>query len=250
MAKGPVPQWKPTWWARYHAPMLGTETHFGWQSATSRLWVMDGLAAGDEGWDDWLVRGDFHLESSASILDQVVGVGRHPARKVLIGGKQGVWRINRHGGALGSMLGDKYLTSHRLGREIRLSQELRHHGVATPEVLLGLALREGLFWRQHLVTAEVEFCRTVFDSRKDRNALGAADALLDRLADLGLWATDLHPDNMLWQKSSQTCWVIDLAGARLLGRPLKPVERESIRARFVRYFKKHAGRVPTRFDAD
>lgn len=211
---------------------------------------MDGLAAGEEGWDDWLVHGELHMETTAALLNQVVGMGRNPARKVLIGGKPGVWRVNHHGGTFGRLLGDKYISSRRLAKEIRLSQELRQHGVATPEVLLGLAIRHGFFWRQHLVTAEVDHCRTVFDSRNDRNALSAADGLLGRLADLGLWSTDLHPDNMLWQESTRTCWVIDLPGARLLGRPLKSAERESIRGRFVRYFKKHAGRVPSRFDAD
>ena len=227
--------------------MPDSRTHFGWSTRSAKLWITDGLRAGSEGWDSWLEDTETHLERSAQMCDGVIGVGRHPARKVHVGGLAAVWRVNHHGGLLGSVLKHRYASAQKLSQEIRLSQRLQEEGVLTPRVLLGYARVHGMFWKQHLVTEEVPDCQTVFAARKDRNALAAADALLDRVANLGLWATDLHPDNLLWQHKEQKCWLIDLAGARLLGRPLRPQEREARRARFIRYFAKHSGEVPTRF---
>ena len=214
------------------------------------MWVKEGLISGPEGWDAWLLDGEEYLRKNAKACNRVVGVGRALAKQVQIDGLMGVWRTNRHGGILGSLQGDRYFSSYRLACEIRLSQELRNHGIATPEVLLGLAVRHGFFWRQHLVTAEVLESSTVFSSRENSEVLVAASHLLNRLASLGLYASDIHPGNMLWQESTNTCWIIDLAGARLLGRPLRSNERESMRRRFVRYFRKYAGEIPYCFQSE
>jgi hypothetical protein len=196
--------------------------------------------------------------------------------------RAGVWRINRHGGLLGGVQGDRYRTPARLQAEIELSEALRSQGIPTPQVLLALAVKHGLSWRQHLVTAEVDGAVTVFDARQQPAALEAADQLLDQLCEVGLWATDLHPGNMLWQESSSSqagpsragrtgqpgqagrsrqdrtdergeageagrCWVIDLAGAKLLPNPLTAEQRLARRKRFARYFAKHGGEIPARF---
>jgi hypothetical protein len=50
---------------------------------------------------------------------------------------------------------------------------------------------------------------------------------------------------MLWVAETQQAWVIDLAGAKLLGRKLNAKEREARLKRFERFFVKHAGQMPS-----
>lgn len=211
-----------------------------------RLWLAEGLSKEDPA--SWLAGGEALLEARAHAAgDRVLGTGRGAARGVEIGGRPGVWRVNRHGGLLGGLQGARYRSPDRLAQEVKLSAWLRSQGVLTPEVLLALAVRESGFWRQHLVTEEVLGAHTVFDAREDEAALAAAEAMLEQLFELGLWASDLHPGNLLWQPAAQSCWLLDLAGASLRGRPLDAGERAARRARFARYFQKHAGAVPPRF---
>jgi len=213
-----------------------------------RLWLADGLLGEDTA--AWLAGGEALLEARARAAgNRVLGTGRGAARGLEVGGRPGVWRVNRHGGLLGGLQGARYRSPDRLAREVMLSSWLRSHGVDTPEVLLALAVHQGGFWRQHLVTEEVCDARTVFEAREDSAALAAADAMLEQVFELGLWATDLHPGNLLWQRDPAPgrCWLLDLAGASLRERPLKPEERRARRDRFARFFKKHAGEVPARF---
>ncbi len=216
-----------------------------------RLWLAHGLSGEDT--SAWLARGEALLEERAHAAgDRVLGTGRGAARALQIGGRPGVWRVNRHGGLLGGLQGARYRSPDRLAREVLLSSWLRSQGVDTPAVLLALAVRQGRFWRQHLVTEEVCDARTVFDAREEEQALAAAEAMLERVFELGLWATDLHPGNLLWQPNSASaepgrCWLLDLAGASLRNRPLTQEERRTRRERFARFFQKHAGAVPTRF---
>lgn len=214
------------------------------------------MAASLEGEDPaaWLAGGAEALALRAAETGggRVLGEGRGAARALTLGGRLGVWRHNRHGGLMRDLLVDRYVSSVRLAREVALSTELRKAGVATPEVLLALAERRGGWVRQHLVTEEVVGAVTVFDAREDVAALAAADALLEQVFELGLWATDLHPANLLWQADAGhseggRCWIIDLAGAAMRMGPLRPQERAARRARFARYFQKHAGSVPARF---
>jgi Lipopolysaccharide kinase (Kdo/WaaP) family len=224
-----------------------------------RLWLADGLEGEDAA--AWLAGGEALLEARARVAgDRVLGTGRGSARGLEVGGRPSVWRVNRHGGLLGGLQGARYRSPDRLAREVLLSAWLRSQGVDTPEVLLALAVREGAFWRQHLVTEEVVGARTVFAARDDAHALDAAEAMLERVFDLGLWATDLHPGNLLWQSQPSSgsgagprpsepgrCWLLDLAGASLRERPLNAEERHARRERFARFFQKHAGAVPARF---
>lgn len=255
--------------------MAESATHLLQTAPGVRLWLAPEVAEAENA-AEWLQRGEQLLEQRAAEANAVIGGGRHQTRRVLLGdqaghvdpnasGWHGVWRINRHGGLLGSVQGDRYRTPTRLQAEIELSEALRSRGIATPRVLLALAVKHGLSWRQHLITEEVAGAVTVFDARKDQEALTAADQLLQRLCDVGLWATDLHPGNMLWQAAELTaetansahptatgrgasrCWVIDLAGAKLLPNPLNPEQRLARRRRFARFFAKHGGEVPPLF---
>jgi lipopolysaccharide kinase (Kdo/WaaP) family protein len=218
------------------------------QAPGVRLWLHPQVADLEE-FSNWLSDGEAQLLARAGQADLVLGTGRGAARRVVLGeaaaALHGVWRINRHGGFLAELLGDRYASPARLMAEIRLSSALRNLGVATPRVLLAMAVRHGLSWRQHLVTEEISDALTIFAAREQPEALAAADELLNQLCQIGLWAPDLHPGNMLWQGGR--CWVIDLAGARLLPQALNSEQTAARRARFARYFAKHGGRVPTRF---
>jgi hypothetical protein len=50
---------------------------------------------------------------------------------------------------------------------------------------------------------------------------------------------------MLWVAETQQAWVIDLAGAKMLGKQLSSKEREARLKRFERFFVKHAGKMPS-----
>ena len=220
-----------------------------WKRPAARLWVADELAGQSAEWAFWCgPAGLRRLADSAAAEDRVLGEGRAAARAVQVQGAAGVWRTNRHGGALAGLLDDRYLGPGRLHAEILLSERLREQGLPTPRPLLALALRRGGWWRQHLVTEEVVDARTVYALRAEAAVVEAAGRLLTQLFDAGLWATDLHPDNLLWQASRGTCWVLDLAGATLRGRPLDARERETRVARFLRFVEKHAGGLPHGFE--
>ncbi|MDA0667849.1 MAG: hypothetical protein O3A95_04950 [Planctomycetota bacterium] len=196
-------------------------------------------------WEDWLLEGEAHLEKLALAADRVLGKGRGASRSVVFtNGAAGVWRVNRHGGMLGNLQGDRYPSPERLQLEVELSEGLRAEQVRTPRVLLALAVKDGKKWRQHLVTEEVAGAETVFAARKKPAALVAAGQLMDQVFELGLWATDLHPDNLLWREQDQSCWLIDLAGAKRLSQPLDASQRAARIDRFFRYYRKHAGEEP------
>ncbi len=222
---------------------LGAETadaHPVAANARARLWLAPRLLAGLN-LQQWLADGELLLSAQAR---EEAGSGRGAARRVALAGNEGVWRVNRHGGLLGRLRGDRFGSPRRLAREVEVVARLRRLEIATPPVLLALAVRRGGAWRQHLLTALVPDACTLFEVRQDAGAAAAARALLEELFDVGLWASDLHPANLLWQPGPRCCWIVDLAGARLLQRPLRRGERRARIARFLRYFVKHAGAVP------
>ncbi|HJM38567.1 MAG TPA: lipopolysaccharide kinase InaA family protein [Planctomycetota bacterium] len=204
------------------------------------LWVRRGIEL-PGGVDNWQHRGQERLESLAG---DVCGAGRGAVRKLPLGERHGIWRRNLHGGFFGALLGDRFLDAERLTEEVVVSETLRAQGVATPKVLLAYAERKGLFWQQHLVTEEVQSAQTIYEARKSPAAIAEAMKLLESLFDLGFWAADMHPANLLWQPESSQCWLIDLAVSSFLGRPLNPMERAARLQRFRRYFQKHAGSIP------
>lgn len=216
--------------------------------SSTNAWLMMAPNVAEElSSQEWLADGPRLLEEAAEAADnRVLGHGRGAARAISLGAPAmaGVWRTNRHGGLFGKIGERRYRSPRRLQREVCLVSTLRRADLPTPEILLAYAHRQGLWWEQHLVTAEVTGACTLFAAADEDAALEAARRLLARLFAVGLWATDLHPDNLLWQPESGICWLIDLAGARLLGRPLRRQERSARVERFLRYFDKHAGRRP------
>ncbi|MDP6850371.1 MAG: lipopolysaccharide kinase InaA family protein [Planctomycetota bacterium] len=204
------------------------------------LWVRRGVELPSEA-NSWLQSGATNLETLAG---EACGKGRGTARKIRLGELEGVWRKNLHGGLLRNVFGGHFLDVERLTEEVVVSETLRAQGVLTPKVLLAFAQRRGPFWQQHLVTEEVSSAETIFEVRDNPVAILKAMELLESLFQLGFWATDLHPANLLWQAEDERCWLIDLAMCSFLGRPLNPVERTARLHRFRRYFQKHGGSIP------
>jgi 3-deoxy-D-manno-octulosonic acid kinase len=111
------------------------------------------------------------------------------------------------GGALASLLGDRYL---RLGRsrpaaEAHWAREAEWRGVPTPRVMAGVWYPAGLFYRADLVTLYVPYSadlgRILFgepdEARSRAEALAAAGRLIVRAAEAGLFHPDLNAKNVL-----------------------------------------------------
>ena len=217
--------------------------------STKQLWMYSAVAVND-------VFGE--ITTGQRVLDILnkaklaaarnVGCGRALTPAVNIEGISGVWRTNRHGGLLGGMLGSRYAGTDRLRAEIDVAQRLSALRFNTPQILLAAAIRDGMYWNQHLVTAEVKGSITVFDARDNEMAMRATGQCLNKLFDAGYCASDLHPLNMLWVAESQKVWVIDLAGAKMLSQSLTAKQRSSRMQRFERYFVKHAGQMPSKIE--
>lgn len=116
-------------------------------------------------------------------------------------------RHYRRGGAVASLLGDRYL---RLGtprpfRELAASEEVRARGVETPRVVAAAVYPAGVFYRGDLVTDFVEGARDLAEilfsddeepSRR-RRAAAAAGALVGELGRAGIHHRDLNAKNVL-----------------------------------------------------
>lgn len=136
-------------------------------------------------------------------------------------------RHYRRGGAVASLLGDRYL---RLGtprpfRELAASEEVRARGVETPRVMAATVYPAGAFYRGDLVTEFVEGARDLAEilfsddeepSRR-RRAAAAAGALVGDLAEAGVHHRDLNAKNVLLVGEGEAlrALVLDLDRCRL-----------------------------------
>jgi len=149
-------------------------------------------------------------------------------------------RPARRGGLVGSWLGDRFLSSARVERELLRWLALRERGAALPEPVLCLSRREGLFWRQAFAAvdhpAAVDGAAWLASQgepearAETRKSLAAgAEALARALRgfhDAGAIHGDLQLRNLLFERTqagtgdgmqaeSWRCLLIDLDRARL-----------------------------------
>ncbi len=160
----------------------------------------------------------------------------------------GEWVVRRYrrGGAVASMLHDRYF---RLGeprplRELTVSAAARERGVRTPEVMaLGL-YPSRWFLRADIATtyipdsedlAQLGFGQSKRSSEERRAAFTAGGRLVDELAVAGLAHADLNLKNILirFGSGAPEAWVLDLDRARM-GR----ASARSMRARLERSLTK------------
>jgi hypothetical protein len=166
-------------------------------------WESGALALGLERREGWATA----LDSAASLPG-----GRGPQRLLETPSWPGAVRIRpaHRGGMLGPWLGDRFLTTSRPGRELRLWLALRARGASLPEPVLAASLRRGPFWHNLFGSVHLERAIDGADwlrrpcSERER-ALGAR-----RLArairgfhDAGGVHGDLHLGNVLFEGSGE-----------------------------------------------
>ncbi len=153
--------------------------------------------------------------------------GRGPAvRLPLASGETLLLRRSLHGGMLGPILGDHWLTLRRPLAEVGVTSTLRAAGAPVPTPVLVLGWRSArLLWQAAVGTIVEEdtvdarvFLETAPDSRALREAACAAGLAVRRLHDAGAQHADLHLGNLLLRTGSgePRAIIIDLDKAHLV----------------------------------
>lgn len=199
-----------------------------------------------------------------------VAGGRAPHRLVLLPRDATRLRIRpaRHGGALGGLLGGRYLSPERAPRELALWLALHRRGLPLPTPVAAIASRSAGLWSCHFATVERERARDGLawlaadpaPATLRRGALAFARALR-RLHDAGVVHGDLHLRNLLFEGTEDrdddgelVCLFVDLDHAKVHGRTdaaVPPRARLAELARLMRSIEKHglADRVDARLRA-
>lgn len=142
-------------------------------------------------------------------------------------------RIERHGarpvilkryfrGGLVRFLGDRYLTSIPIRREIRVSEHLRARGVGAVEIVAAEARRSRWGWcRLSILSWEIPGVRRFSDLLRDvrgrerARILGSVAAAVRELHDAGVLHGDLNVDNILVGPDRVS--FVDFDRSRILG---------------------------------
>ena len=157
------------------------------------------------------------------------GAGRGATGLVALaaGGPAAVVRRLQHGGLLGPLLGERYLSATRALHELEVTAGLRSAGAPVPEPVFALALRRGPFWTHALATLyeegavdALQFLASSPDESRVLRAAAAIGAAVRRFHDAGGRHPDLHVKNLLLRetRAGAEAIVIDLdrgaAGAK------------------------------------
>jgi len=157
------------------------------------------------------------------------GAGRGATGLVALaaGGPAAVVRRLQHGGLLGPLLGERYLSATRALHELEVTARLRAAGAPVPEPVFALALRRGPFWTHALATLyeegavdALQFLASSPDESRVLRAAAAIGAAVRRFHDAGGRHPDLHVKNLLLRetRAGAEAIVIDLdrgaAGAK------------------------------------
>jgi len=181
--------------------------------------------------------------------------GRGGVGRLDLGGLQLVVRPFRRGGALGSLLKDRYRSPQRARAELATLAALRHEGVPVAVPVAAVARRRGAFWRLRLCTewlpaAEPAPAFLAHHPELRRHAAGAIGTVVQLAFAAGLRHPDLHPDNVLCcaRGDKVRAVLIDLDRAAVLA-PLGEAERDAMLVRMQRYLLRHRAKlaaVPSR----
>ncbi len=181
--------------------------------------------------------------------------GRGGIGTLTLGGVDLVVRPYRRGGALGTLLHDRYVRPGRARAELELLAALRRDGVPVVVPVAALARRRGAFWQLRLVTERLAgalpvpaFLATHPELR--RFAMAAVGVVVRLAFEAGLRHPDLHLDNVLCVARGDRvrAVLVDLDRARLR-KPLDEATRDAMLVRMQRHVARHRGRlaaVPTR----
>ncbi len=135
------------------------------------------------------------------------------------------WRPCRHGGLLGSWLGDRWLGRGRVQRELEVTRTLLRAGAPVPQPLLIAGVKQGPFWKVAFGTRHLEGARDGIEALAASNAgtlpdlAAAAGRAVRRFHDAGGLHADLHLKNLMLDADGERVWVLDLDRARSDGPP-------------------------------
>jgi 3-deoxy-D-manno-octulosonic acid kinase len=166
-----------------------------------------------------------------------------------------VVRHYRRGGAVASMLGDRYPRGGmpRPFRELWVSATCRAREVSTPAVAAAVVYPSGPFYRGDLATdyvadattlADVTFGESRMDEEARWSAWHAAGRLVRSAAEAGLVHADLNLRNVLvaWRSGRPVTYLLDLDRCRIVAR-VSPRELDRMKARLRRSARKFEART-------
>ena len=119
-----------------------------------------------------------------------------------------------HGGMLGPITGDRFLSPSRSLRELTVSAYLVAQHVRTPDVLGLRFVKYGLFYHISVITRlvpdSIDFLTYLEQPQQDASAiLTDVGRLVRRIHDLQVYHADLHLKNILLDKDHRP-WILDL----------------------------------------
>ncbi len=176
--------------------------------------------------------------------------GRGGAGTLRIGDVEMVVRPFRRGGALGTLLHDRYVRPSRVHRELEVLNALRQQGVPVVVPVAGVARRRGAFWQLRLCTERLHDVLPVpaflaaFPGLR-RFTAEAVGVVLRLAFGAGLRHPDLHLDNVLCQARGDRvrAVLVDLDRATLRA-PVSEADRDAMLVRMQRHLVRHKARLP------
>lgn len=172
-----------------------------------------------------------------------------------LAGVQLVVRPYRRGGALASLLRDRYRGPQRALGELAALVALREQGVPVVVPVAALAQRHGAFHRLRLCTERLPEAMPApaflaAEPAMRRCTASAIGTLLRLAFAAGLHHPDLHLDNVLCQRAGERvrAVLVDLDRATVRP-PLSAAEQDSMLVRLLRHVERHRKRLaacPTR----
>lgn len=213
------------------------------KGASARAWIREDLAAlGSEPF--W--------QPLTALPD---AKGRGGVGTLVVGHVELVVRPFKRGGALGSLLKDRYLRPSRVHHELQVLAALRREGVPVVVPVAALARRKGAFWQLRLCTERLPDALPVpaflaaFPSLR-RFAVQAVGVVVRLAFAAGLRHPDLHLNNVLCvaRGDKVRAVLVDLDRATVR-QAVSDAERDTMLVRLQRHLVRHRTRlaaVPTR----
>lgn len=185
--------------------------------------------------------------------ERVLAGGRGPVP--VVAAPRGPWAVRhyRRGGAAAALLGDRYFRGAALRpfAELAVSEALRRHGVATPEVHAAGVYPAGAWYRGDVATtyipdagdlAELTLSAARWPEAERVHAWRAAGALLSRFFATGAVHADLNLRNVLVSRAGPVAHLLDLDRCTPPRAPDLRAHRR-MRARFERSRRKLEARA-------
>lgn len=189
------------------------------------------------------------LHAAARRHPAVMG-GRSEPRVLSLHGVECVVRAYHRGGGM-RWLHDRYLRTAdpRPLLEIRVSEVARERGIDTPHVVAAVIYPAGLFHRAEIATRRIDnaedlarltFGDTPWPEPAQIAAWGEAGGLVRQVLERGVVHADLHPGNILIERTTEgmRAWLLDLDRARVTDE-VPANDRARVLARFRRSVRKH-----------